>query len=101
MAQCREGWHMTTEPVTDPTPPSTTQKELLALRADLVDAYRGALAGDELDQAEELREEIRSVDTELVDSGMRGQLPSPEPPAEKTTGEAVDKTTSGRPEPAA
>lgn len=84
MAQCREGWHMTTEPVADPTPPTSTQTELLALRADLVDAYRAALAADELDHADELREEIRSVDAELVDSGMRGKLPSPEPPAEKT-----------------
>ncbi|HKR51792.1 MAG TPA: replication initiator, partial [Pseudonocardiaceae bacterium] len=33
MAQCREGWHLDTEPVTDRTHPTTEHQELLATRA--------------------------------------------------------------------
>jgi replication initiator protein RepSA len=74
IAQCREGWHLTEEPNVTPEPPSEDHKALLELRADLVAAYR------EIDgaEADELREEIRSVDEELRVLGMRGRLPSPE-----------------------
>ncbi len=36
MAQCREGWHLDAEPITDRATPTEEQKELLAARADLV-----------------------------------------------------------------
>ncbi|PXY33859.1 replication initiator [Prauserella flavalba] len=83
MVQCREGWHLTEEPDFTPEPPTRQQTELLEFRADLVHAYRQALAeGVECD-AEELREEIRGVDEELRQLGMRGRLPSPEPPGKR------------------
>ncbi|WP_298178722.1 replication initiator [Saccharomonospora sp.] len=79
--QCREGWHLDTEPDFTPEPPSAEQTQLLEYRADLVAAYRQALAeGAECD-AEEVREEIRGVDEELRASGMRGRLPAVDPPA--------------------
>jgi hypothetical protein len=74
IAQCREGWHLTEEPDFTPEPPSEDHKELLTLRADLVAAYRDSEGGE----ADELRDEIRSVDEELRALGMRGRLPSPE-----------------------
>ncbi|TKG63802.1 replication initiator [Prauserella endophytica] len=83
MVQCREGWHLTEEPDFTPEPPTRQQTELLEFRADLVHAYRQALAeGVECD-AEELREEIRGVDSELRQLGVRGRLPSPEPPGKR------------------
>src|SRR5947209_1867721 len=35
MAQCRQGWHLADEPVTERTTPSDDHKELLAARADV------------------------------------------------------------------
>ena len=52
---------------------SADHKALLTLRADLVAAYRQAEGAD----VDELRDEIRSVDEELRQLGMRGRLPSP------------------------
>src|SRR3954453_21938922 len=57
IAQCREGWHLTEEPAFTPDPPSEDHKALLALRADLVAAYRDSGGAE----ADELRDEIRSV----------------------------------------
>jgi hypothetical protein len=82
--QCREGWHLTEEPDFTPTPPTDDQTELLTLRADLVEAYRHTMEiGDQV-EAEELREEISSVDGELRQLGMRGRLPSLDLPTKKT-----------------
>src|SRR6476646_2235739 len=39
MAQCREGWHLDAEPITNRATPSAEHKELMATRADLVAAY--------------------------------------------------------------
>ncbi len=80
MAQCREGWHLTEEPNFTPTPPTEDQKELMAFRADLVTRYRETVEHGEEGQADELREEIRGVDEELRQLGMRGRLPSPDLP---------------------
>jgi len=74
IVQCREGWHLDEEPDFTPDSPSEDHKALLALRADLVAAYRDSDGAD----ADELWEEIRSVDDELRALGMRGRLPSPE-----------------------
>ena len=79
-AQCREGWHLDDEPDFTPEPPSEDQKELMAFRADLVQAYRHAVDTGEEGQADELRDEIRGVDEELRQLGMRGRLPSPDLP---------------------
>jgi hypothetical protein len=49
MTQCREGWHLDTEPVTNRTTPSEEHTELMAARADLLAAYTECKAnGDEL-----------------------------------------------------
>src|ERR1700712_758994 len=48
MAQCRQGWHLDTEPVTDRATPSEEHTELMAARADLLAAYTECKAsGDE------------------------------------------------------
>ncbi len=80
MAQCREGWHLDQEPDFTPDEPTPDHTALLELRADLVAAYQQA-AGTGAVEADELREEIRSVDAELRQLGMRGRLPSPDGPA--------------------
>ena len=51
MVQCREGWHLDTEPDHRPDPTHrATSKELMAARADLHAAYPDASAdGDEDD----------------------------------------------------
>ncbi|WP_018684107.1 replication initiator [Actinokineospora enzanensis] len=74
IAQCREGWHLTEEPQTRDTAPTGDHTALVELRADLVAAYRDTAGAD----ADDLREEIRSVDAELQRLGVRGRLPSPD-----------------------
>src|SRR5919206_813916 len=39
MAQCRQGWHLEEEPVTQRTKPTEEHQALMAARADLVSAY--------------------------------------------------------------
>jgi len=80
IAQCREGWHATEEPNVTPEPPTDDQKALLAFRADLVKAYQAAVADDQAGDADELRDEVRSVDEELRQLGLRGRLPNPDGP---------------------
>ncbi|WP_435818348.1 replication initiator [Amycolatopsis keratiniphila] len=81
--QCREGWHMTEEPVIARETPSETQTELLEFRADLAAQYRDVMAaGDEV-EAEELRAEVASVDEELRASGMTGRLPALDVPEKR------------------
>ena len=82
MAQCREGWHMTEEPVDERRPPTAGETALLELRADLVAAYRKADASGDVG-ADELRDDIRAVDEELRASGVTGRLPNPDSPAGK------------------
>jgi hypothetical protein len=80
MVQCREGWHLTEEPDFTPDQPTADHTALLELRADLVAAYRQAEGAD----VDDLLDEIRSVDAELRQLGMRGRLPSPEGPTKAT-----------------
>ncbi|MBV8931629.1 MAG: replication initiator protein [Kutzneria sp.] len=88
-AQCREGWHLTEEPDFTPEPPTKDQTELLTYRADLMRAYHEA---SEAPAADELREEIRSVDAELRHLGVRGALPSPDAQVRR----AVTRSTKRR-----
>jgi hypothetical protein len=80
MVQCREGWHLTDEPDFTPDEPTADHTALLELRADLVAAYR-TVEGAEGD---ELLDEIRSVDAELRQLGMRGRLPNPDGPGKRS-----------------
>ncbi|HEX5114065.1 MAG TPA: replication initiator [Pseudonocardiaceae bacterium] len=110
MVQCREGWHLTEEPIFERDQPSTDQTAQLAYRADLVKLYRQAVDCGDLSQAEELREAIHEADAELRQLGVRGSLPSPDAPGRRPVTRstkrrqdapdlprrAVAKTTVGR-----
>jgi hypothetical protein len=74
MAQCRQGWHLEAEPVTDRTAPGEQHQELMAARADLLAAYAECKAiGDEL-TCEQIAESVTELDTELRAAGIRGRL---------------------------
>ena len=83
MAQCREGWHLDEEPDFTPDTPTDEHTALLEYRADLVAAYQQA-AEQGAAEADELRDEIRSVDEELRQLGMRGRLPNPDGPGRRS-----------------
>jgi hypothetical protein len=79
-AQCREGWHLDTEPVTDRATPSENHKELMATRADLAAAYTECKTnGDEL-TCEQIAESVAELDTELRALGICGRLTPLETP---------------------
>lgn len=108
--QCREGWHMTDEPDFTAESPSEAHTELLAYRADLVAAYRDVVEHEDQAEADELREEVQSVDEELRQLGMRGRLPAIDLPTKRVVKRStkrrqdapnlprgkVSKTTLGR-----
>jgi hypothetical protein len=80
MAQCREGWHLDTEPVTDRTKPSAEHTELMATRADLLAAYTECkTTGDEL-TCEQIADSVAELDSELRAAGVRGRLTPLDPP---------------------
>jgi hypothetical protein len=80
MAQCREGWHLETEPVTDRAKPTEEHKVLMAARADLLAAYTQCKAnGDEL-SCEQIRESVAELDAQLRAAGVRGRLAPLDPP---------------------
>jgi hypothetical protein len=74
MAQCREGWHLEAEPVTDRATPTEDHTALMAARADLVAAYTECRqTGDEA-SCEQIAESMAELDTELRALGVRGRL---------------------------
>jgi hypothetical protein len=83
MVQCREGWHLDAEPITDRATPSEEHKELMATRADLLAVYTECKAvGDEI-TCEQIAESVAELDAELRAAGVRGRLtpldPVPKP----------------------
>jgi hypothetical protein len=72
MAQCREGWHLETEPVFEADEPNGEQRELAALRADLTAGRDVAVSVGE--ETGEWDEAIREIDAALADSGVRGSV---------------------------
>ncbi|MDH2426939.1 replication initiator [Sphaerisporangium sp. TRM90804] len=72
MAQCREGWHLDSEPVITPDEPDADQRWLVEFRAD-VQAQRdqAASAGEPV---EDLDAAITELDQEINASGMRGSV---------------------------
>ena len=83
MTQCREGWHLDTEPITDRAKPTEEHKELMATRADLLAVYTECKAvGDEI-TCEQIAESVAELDVELRAAGVRGRLtplnPAPKP----------------------
>jgi replication initiator protein RepSA len=74
MAQCRQGWHLDTEPITDRAKPSEDQTALIAARADLVAAYTECKTrGDEI-VCEQIADSVAELDSELRAAGVRGRL---------------------------
>ncbi len=80
MAQCREGWHLEDEPVTNRATPSEQHKALMAARADLVASYAQCRAtGDEV-SCEQIADAVADLDAELRALGVRGRLTPLDPP---------------------
>ncbi|MDQ3761720.1 MAG: replication initiator protein [Actinomycetota bacterium] len=80
MAQCREGWHLETEPVTERATPSEDHTALMAARADLLAAYTECKAhGDEV-SCEQITESVAELDAQLRAAGVRGRLTPLDPP---------------------
>jgi hypothetical protein len=83
MAQCREGWHLDTEPVIQRATPSAEQQELMAARADLLLAYAQCRAVGDQDSCEQIADSVAELDDQLRALGVRGRLapldPAPKP----------------------
>jgi hypothetical protein len=71
-AQCREGWHLEHEPVTDPDPATEEQRWWIQTRAD-AQALRdqAAAAGQDTGDLDEL---VTELDGEITNAGMRGKV---------------------------
>ena len=105
-AQCREGWHLEHEPVTDPDPATEDQRWWIQTRAD-AQALRDQAASDGQDTSD-LDELVTELDDEITAAGMRGNvLPArparrhrstkrrqdaPDLPRRKVTSRTVGKT---------
>jgi len=81
MAQCRQGWHLDTEPVVQRTRPSTLQQELMATQADLFAAYAQYKANDDEVSCEQIADSVAELDDKLRATGIRGRLTPLDPPA--------------------
>ncbi|WP_440082710.1 replication initiator [Streptosporangium sp. LJ11] len=71
-AQCREGWHLEAEPVTEPHPSTEDQRWLIEFRAD-VQAKRDEAERDGEDTLD-WDEAIAGIDAEINAAGMRGNI---------------------------
>ena len=71
-AQCREGWHLEHEPVTDPDPATEDQRWWIQTRAE-AQALRdqAARAGQDTSDLDEL---VTELDDEITNAGMRGNV---------------------------
>jgi hypothetical protein len=84
-AQCREGWHLDTEPIPPAPPPDDVQAMWVEHRAQAqADRDRAAQAGQDTAELDEL---IADLDTEIRRSGLRGNAdPSrPRPRRQRST----------------
>jgi hypothetical protein len=80
MVQCREGWHLEAEPVTDRAQPTDEHKELLAVRADLLAAHADCRAVGDENSCEQIAESVAELDAEIRAAGVRGRLTPVDPP---------------------
>jgi hypothetical protein len=92
VVQCREGWHLTEEPNPGPVEPTEQQKNLMAARADLHNAYQDARQAGEDGECAEIAEIVSELDTELRGLGVRGRLEPLDAPVAK----ARDRSTRRR-----
>jgi hypothetical protein len=85
MTQCREGWHLDSEPMPKPAEPTERQKELMAARADLHTAYQQAREDGDQDECDQIHEIVTELDAELRGLGVRGRLTplDPDPPRQQ------------------
>ncbi len=81
MAQCREGWHLDSEPVIERATPSEDHTALMAARADLVAAYAECKANGDEASCEHITESVAELDNHLRATGVRGRLTPVNPPA--------------------
>jgi hypothetical protein len=70
--QCREGWHLETEPDLTPAPPDDSQAFWLTLRAEA--QVRRDQAADSGQDTADLDGVIEELDAELTAAGLRGTL---------------------------
>src|SRR5262249_48413332 len=76
-AQCREGWHLDTEPIPDPPPPDEVQAMWVEHRAQAqADRDHAAQAGEDTEDLDDL---IDDLDRELRRSGLRGNADPRQP----------------------
>jgi hypothetical protein len=71
-AQCREGWHLDHEPVTEPDPPTDDQRWWIEKRSE-VQTERDHAERDGQDTAD-LDAAIPELDEEITKAGMRGNV---------------------------
>ncbi|MET9711439.1 replication initiator [Nocardiopsis alba] len=74
--QCEEGWHLATEPVVEPDPPTQQQQGWVEQRA-IITAERDRLAATgaaEPEQLSALDAAIADLDEEITASGLRGSV---------------------------
>ena len=71
-AQCREGWHLEHEPVTDPDAATEDQRWWIQTRAD-AQALRDQAANNGQDTGD-LDELVTELDAEITAAGMRGNV---------------------------
>ncbi|MGH3913496.1 MAG: replication initiator [Pseudonocardiaceae bacterium] len=74
MAQCRDGWHLDTEPTIARATPTEEHKNLMAARADLVATYAEHQAHGDAESCKQIADSIDELDTELRALGVRGRL---------------------------
>ncbi|MEU2974797.1 replication initiator, partial [Nocardiopsis alba] len=75
-SQCEEGWHLATEPVVEPDPPTDQQRGWVEQRA-MVTAERDRLASTgaaDPEQLSALDAAIADLDEEITASGLRGSV---------------------------
>jgi hypothetical protein len=88
MAQCREGWHLETEPVNDRVTPSEEHQALMAARADLLAAHAECKANGNAEVCEQIAESVAELDSELRKLGVHGRLTpldAPPKPVKRST----------------
>ncbi|MGH3694054.1 MAG: replication initiator [Pseudonocardiaceae bacterium] len=88
MVQCRQGWHLDTEPATDRAVPGEDHTALIGTRADLVAAYTECKTTGDEGACEQITESVAELDTELRALGVRGRLTpldTPPKPVKRST----------------
>jgi hypothetical protein len=88
MAQCRDGWHLETEPVIERAKPAEEHAELMAVRADLFAAYAECRAAGDEESCEQIADSVAELDDQLRTLGVRGRLiplESPPKPVHRST----------------